>query len=99
MTVGKPKRIASIDSITNKQSNNYGLKLSGLVPTATGAWVSAPMLKQKNFIFQGVNYDIKQATLTQLKQMKFTGGIYKGLPLTNNRVAGPQFKINGIPKF
>ena len=98
MTVGKSKRIASIDSITNKQSNNYGLKLSGLVPTATGAWVSAPMLNQ-NFIFQGVNYAIKQATLTQLKQMKFNGGRYKGLLLTNYIVAGPQFKINGIPKF
>ena len=89
MTNGKPTRVAMRDSITNRVCNNFSMKLPGLVPTATGAWISAPMLNTKQ-IYQGAQYPFTSSCNTN--NWKF----YNGISLISGRYVGPQTRINGI---
>ena len=55
MTVGKPRRVAMRDSITNKQCNNFSMKLPGLVPSATSYYIPSGQGKLNKF-FPHVDY-------------------------------------------
>lgn len=89
MTNGKPTRVAMRDSIVNRACNNFSMKLPGLVPTATGAWISAPMLNT-NQIYQGAQYPFTKSC--NHNNWKF----YGGRSLISSRYVGPQTRINGM---
>ena len=55
MTVGKPSRVAMRDSITNRQCNNFSMKLPGLVPSATSYYIPSGQ-ENLNKFFPNVNY-------------------------------------------
>lgn len=92
MTNGKPTRVAMRDSITNRVCNNFSMKLPGLVPTATGAWISASMLNTDQ-IYQGAQYPFTSSCNTN--NWRFYPIYGSGL-LYNSRYVGPQTRINGM---
>lgn len=82
-------RVARRDSLTKSVANNFSIKLPGLVPQATGAWISAPLLNT-NIVFTGVNYNFTRSTNPNNWTFRH------GPTLWNGRYVGPFGRINGM---
>ena len=82
-------RVARRDSLTKSVANNFSMKLPGLIPKATGAWISAPLLNTK-IVATGLNYQLIRSS--NPIDWKFI----TGAPLATGRYVGPTTRIGGM---
>lgn len=87
MTVGKPTRVAMRDSMINRQCNNFSIKLSGLVPSATSYLIPSGEGKLNKY-FPNTNYYLTSSCKSN--NWRYKDGKLLGL----NKVILPS-KING----
>ena len=90
---GRHTRVTMRDSMTKSVRNNFSQKLPGLVPIATGAWVSAPLLNTK-IVFIGATNDF-------VRSRNPTDWVFRGTRTTlwNNRYVTAGSRIGGMNRI